>query len=69
MTHAHDLGDGLHGQATFVGHSYGFVALVAEHFGSLLQGCFALGVVLGEGSEAGSGLGSVAFGTGDLGIV
>lgn len=69
MTHAHDLGNGLHGQALAVGRSYSFIALLSELFGSLLQGCFALGVVLGEGGQVGSGLGSMAFGASDSGIV
>ncbi len=69
MAHAHNLGDGLHGQATLIGRSDGFVSLLAERFASLLQGRFALGVVLGEGGQMGSGLGSMAFGAGDPGIV
>jgi hypothetical protein len=69
MAHAHDLGDGLHGQALAVGRPYSFVSLLPECFGCLLQGCFALGVVLGEGNQMASGLGSVAFETGDLEIV
>jgi hypothetical protein len=69
VAHAHDLGDGLHGQTLAVGRSYGFVSLLPELFGGLLQGCFALGVVLGEGGQVGSGLGSVAFRAGDSRIV
>jgi hypothetical protein len=42
---------------------------LAEGVGSLLQRGFALGVVLGEGSEAGSGFGGLAGGSGDLKIV
>lgn len=69
MAHTHDLGDSLHGQTLTVGRSYGFVSLLPELFGGLFQGCFAPGVVLGEGDQVGSGLGSMAFGTGDPGIV
>ena len=69
MAHAHDLSNGLHRQATLVGCSYGFVALLSELFGGLFQGCFALGVVLGKGREAGSGLGSMTFRAGYPGIV
>jgi hypothetical protein len=35
----------------------------------LLQGCFALGVALGEGEEAGSSLGGLTFRASDLPIV
>jgi len=69
VAHAHDLGDGLHGQAIAVGGADGLVALLPECFGGLLQSCFAPGVVLGEGDQVGSGLGSMAFGAGDSGIV
>jgi hypothetical protein len=69
MAHAHNLGYGLHGQTLAVGRSYGFVPLLPERFGGLLQGRFALGVVLGEGGEVSSGLGSMTFGAGDPGIV
>jgi hypothetical protein len=69
MAHAHDLGNGLHRQTALVGRPYGFVSLVPELFGGLLQGCFALGVVLGKGCEAGSGLGSMTFRAGYSGIV
>lgn len=69
MAHAHDLGNGRHGQALAIGRPYGFVSLVPELFGGLLQSCVAPGVVLGEGGQVGSGLGGVTFGAGDLGIV
>jgi hypothetical protein len=69
MAHAHDLGDGLHRQATRVGCLYGFVPLLSELFGGLLQSCFAPGVVLGKGDQIGSGLGSLTFGASDSGIV
>jgi hypothetical protein len=69
MAHAHDLSDGLHRQAVVVGGPDGFVSLVSEVFGGLLQSGFALGVVLGEGGQAGSGLGSLTFGAGDPRIV
>lgn len=69
MTHAHNLGDGLHRQTLAVGSADGLVSLLAERFGGLLQGCFAPHVVLGESDQMGSGLGSVAFGAGDSGIV
>lgn len=69
VAHAHDLGNGCHRQALTVGRPYGFVSLLPELFGGLLQGCFAPGVVVGEGGQVGSGLGGVAFGAGDLRIV
>lgn len=69
MAHAHNLGDGLHRQAALIGRADGFVSLLPERFGGLLQGCFTPHVVLGEGGQMGSGLGSVAFGSGDSGIV
>lgn len=69
VAHAHDLSDGLHRQAVVVGGTDGFVSLVPEFFGGLLQGCFAPGVVLGEGGQAGSGLGSLTFRAGDSRIV
>lgn len=69
MAHAHDLGDGLHGQTLAVGRPDGVVPLLPESFGGLRQGRFAPGVVLGEGSQAGSGLGCLAFRTDDVGIV
>lgn len=69
MAHAHDLGDGLHGQALAVGRADGFVPLLPEVFPGLLQRGIALGVVLGEGGQAGSGLGCLAFRAGDLKIV
>lgn len=69
MAHAHDLGDGLHGQALAVGRAYRFVPLVPEVFAGLLQRCFALGVVLGEGSETGPGLRGLAFRSGYSRIV
>jgi hypothetical protein len=69
VAHAHDLGDGLHGQAIVVGGADGFVSLLPEGFAGLIQGGFTPGVVLGEGRQAGSGLGGLAFRTGDLKIV
>lgn len=69
MAHAHDLGNGLHRQAALIGRADGFVSLLPERFGDLLQGRFALGVVLGESCQMSSGLGSVAFGADDPGIV
>jgi hypothetical protein len=41
MAHAHDLGNGLHGQTLAVGGADGFVALLPSGFARLLQGCFA----------------------------
>ncbi len=69
VAHAHDLGDGLHGQALAVSRADGFVPLLPEVFTGLLQRGIALGVVLGEGGQAGSGLGSLAGWSGDLKIV
>jgi hypothetical protein len=69
VAHAHDLGDGLHGQAVAVGGTDRCVPLLPQGFVGLLQRGFALGVVLGEGRQAGSGLGGLAFRSGDLKIV
>jgi hypothetical protein len=69
VAHAHDLGDGLHGQALAVSRTDGFVPLLPQGFAGLLQGCFAFGVVLGEGGQTGSGLWGLAFRSGDLKIV
>lgn len=69
MAHAHDTGDGGHGQALAVGHADGFVSLLPQFFASLLQGGFALGVALGKSGQAGSGLWCLAFSSGDSWIV
>jgi hypothetical protein len=69
VAHAHDLGNGLHGQTLAVGRADGLIPLVAEVFTGLLQGGFAPGVVLGEGGQVGSGLGRLTFRSGDLKIV
>jgi hypothetical protein len=69
VAHAHDLGNGLHGEALAVSGADGLVSLLAEVFTGLLQGGFTPQVVLGEGSEAGSSLGRLAFGAGYAGIV
>jgi hypothetical protein len=69
VAHAHDLGDGLHGQTIAVGSADRFVPLVPQDFVGLLQRGFALGVVIGEGRQAASGLGCLAFRSGDLKIV
>lgn len=69
MAHAHDLGDGLHGQSTAVGGPDGFVPLLSQYFGGLLQGLLAPGVVLGKGGQTGSGLGGLAFRASDPRIV
>jgi hypothetical protein len=66
---AHDLGDGLHGQIVAVRGADGFVPLLPEVYGGLFQRCVALGVVLGEGNQACSGLGGLAFRAGYLRIV
>jgi hypothetical protein len=69
VAHGHDLCDGLHRQTVGVGRADGLVARLAERFAGLLQGGLALGVVLGEGGQAGSGLGSLAFWSNDSTIV
>lgn len=69
MAHAHDLCDRRHRQAVGIGRPDGLIALVPEGFASLLQGRFALGVVLGEGGQAVSDLGCLAFRSGDSRIV
>lgn len=69
MAHAQDLGDGRHRQAVTVCLTDGLVALRAERFVCPFQGFLALGVVLGEGAQAGTGFGSMAGSAGDSGIV
>jgi hypothetical protein len=69
VAHAHDLGDGLHRQAVAVGLADGLVALGSQSLQRLCQRILALGIDLGEGGKTGAGLGSLAFRTGDLGIV
>jgi hypothetical protein len=61
VAHAHDLGNGGHGQAVAVGGAYRLVALSPEILSGLFQRFFALGVVVSEGGQAGSGLGGLAF--------
>jgi hypothetical protein len=69
VAHAHHLGDGLHGQPVGVGGTDRLVALLPQCIASLVKGLLTLGVVLGEGREAGSGLGGLAFRSGDSRIV
>jgi hypothetical protein len=69
VAHAHDVGDGLHGQARAVSRADGLVPLLPEVFAGLLQRGFAPQVVLGKGGQIGPGLGRLAFGAGDSGIV
>jgi hypothetical protein len=69
VAQAHDLGNGLHGQAIAVGSPDRLVPLLPQGFVGLLQRGFALGVALGEGRQAASGLGCLAFRSGDLKIV
>lgn len=69
VAHAHDLRNGRHWQTGVVGGPYGLIAALAQFLTGPLQLGFALGVVLGKGRQAASGLGSLAFGAGDLGIV
>jgi hypothetical protein len=69
VAHAHDLGDGLHGQALAVGGTDGLIPPLPEVFAGCVQGGFALGVVLGKGSKTASGLGCMAFRASDLRIV
>lgn len=69
VAHAHDLRNGGHRQAGVVGGPDSLVTGLTQFLGGPLQLGFALGVVLGKGRQATSGLGGLAFGTGDLGIV
>jgi hypothetical protein len=69
MAHAHDLGNGVHRQALGVGSTDRLVPLLAQGFAGLLKLGFALGVALGEGRQAGSGLGCLAFSPWDGRIV
>lgn len=69
MAHAHDLGDGLHRQPIAVGGADGRVAGLAQVVAGLVQGCFTADVVLGKGRKTASGLGGLAFWTGDPKIV
>jgi len=69
VAHAHDLGDGGHRQAVAVGLTNGLVALGPQRLVLPLQGLLALGVVLGEAAQAGTGFGGMAGSAGDLGIV
>lgn len=49
VAETHDLRNGLHRQSIVIGRSDGFVPLMAEVFGSSIEGGFAPHVVLGEG--------------------
>jgi hypothetical protein len=69
VTHAHDLGNGFHGQTLAVSRAYRFVPLLPEGFVALGERCFALVVGLCKGDKARSGLGCLAFRSGDLKIV
>jgi hypothetical protein len=69
MAHPQDLRDSRHRQAVAVGRSDRLVPLVSQLLGGLVERRLALGEVLGEGGETGSGCGSLAFGTGDGTIV
>lgn len=69
VTHAHDLGNGLHGQTLAVSRAYRFVPLLPEVFVALGERCFALGVGLCKGGKTRSGLGCLAFRSGDLKMV
>jgi hypothetical protein len=69
VAHAHDLRDGLHGEAVVVGGSDGLIALAAQVFACLVEYGFLLGVALGKGCESGLGFGCLAFWSGDPRIV
>lgn len=69
VAHAEDLGYSGHRQALAVRLADRFVAFRAERFVLPFQGFLALGVVLGEGAQAGTGFGGMAGSTGDAGIV
>jgi hypothetical protein len=69
MAHAHDLGDGRHGQARAVGGPDSVVSLLPQFLAGLLPRGLALGVALGKGGQIGSGLRGLAFWSGDPLIV
>jgi hypothetical protein len=69
VAHAHNLGDGFHRQAVFVGSTDCFIALVSQLVASAGQLGLALGELPGEGSKAVPGFGGLAFGSGDSMIV
>jgi hypothetical protein len=69
MAHAHDPGDSRHGQALTVGGADRLVPLLPQFLAGFLPRRLALGVALGKGSQTGSGLWGLAFGSGDPGIV
>lgn len=69
MAHAEDAGNSRHRQAVGVGSSDGFITLFAHGFSLPLKIGFALGITLGEGRQAGAGIGGLAFGSGDTRIV
>jgi hypothetical protein len=69
VAHAHDPGNGSHGQTVAVRHADGLVPLLPQFFASLLQGSFALRVALGKVGKTASGVRSLAFSSGDLRIV
>jgi hypothetical protein len=69
MAHAQDLGDGSHRQAVLVGGADRLIPLLAQLVAGLVQRRLALGVLLGKGSQMSSGVGCLAFGSGDPRIV
>jgi len=69
VAHAHDLGNGLHRQAVFVGRPDGAVSLSPQLVGGLLKLAFAAGIGLGKGCQAVFGLGCLALRSGDVKIV
>jgi hypothetical protein len=69
MAHAHELGNGRHRESRAIGRPNGRIPLVPQGFSGLLQRCFALGVVLSEGSQPGSRLRGLTFSSGDPRIV
>lgn len=69
VAHAHDPGNRRHWQSLAVGSADRLVPLVAQLGDSLVERGFALGIRLGEGCQACSGVWGLAFGSGDFPIV
>lgn len=69
MAHAEDAGNVGHRQPVLVCGADRFVALGSQFLGSLLKLALAAGVVVGKGRQARAGLGCLALGARDLGIV
>lgn len=69
MAHRKDAGNIGHRQAVLVGGADRLIALSTKPLGGLLKLGFLAGVVPGESRQARAGLGCLALGARDLGIV